>query len=169
MGWYRCGGGSSGGTWETYSLERDLWGGILSRGTNSNYAYSDYSDYMYSPKSFIEFETHAASGYEGRCFPFPAYYNLVSGNNYNLKFDFVAPSGLSISTSYRWGCKWSATQITNFNTTTDVDFQRISGASQSVVLPFTADDTNYLSIILSAISSGTGGIFYLVNIEIENA
>lgn len=168
MGWVRCSGGLESGAWMPYSLERDLWGGLLSKGVNSNYAYSDYSDYLYSPKSFIEFEMHTASGYEGRCFTFPSYYNLVSGNSYNLKFDFTSPSGISISSSYNWGCKWSATQVTNFNTSVDVSFQRSVNDTQSVILPFTASTTNYFSIILSALNANSG-VFYVTNIEIEDA
>lgn len=169
MTWYRCSGfEESSGAWQPYSLERDLWNGILSKSTNSTFAFSDYTDYLYSPKSFIVFEMHTASGYEGRCFTFPSYYNLVEGTNYNLKFDFTAPSGITISGSYNWGCKWSNTEITNFNTSTTVNFQRIVGDVQSVVMPFTASSSNYFSIILSALSANSG-IFYVTDIEIEEA
>lgn len=167
MGWVRCSGGLESGAWMPYSLDRDIWNGIQSNKVNVTWAFSDWQDEFEGNTSFIKFFCRTASGYEGVCFTFPSAYNLVSGTSYNLKFTFTSPSGIAITaSSYNWGCKWTNSAISGFNTPIDLAFERLVDQSQDITFNFTADSNNYFSIILSALSSGSG-VFTVSNIRIE--
>lgn len=168
MGWVRSTGGVMGGVWVPYSIDRDVWGALTASKTNVTWTFSDYQNGLSSDITYIELSCKAASGYEGASFKFPSIYSLTSGNSYNLKFTLSIPSGITIGSNYQWGCKWSATNVTNFNTTASVNFTRTAGITEEITLPFTAGSDNYFVILLSALSN-SNGVFRFTNIHVEDA
>ena len=133
MGWYRCTSGT-GSAWQPYTANDDIWGALDATVINISGNYSQYEN-SNKTSSMISFLCTPTSGYEGICLTFPSDYNLVSGTNYNLTFTLTIPDGITISTSYRWGCKWSATEVTNFNTAPTVSFTRTAGITENITLP----------------------------------
>lgn len=137
------------------------WTDWYYRNPNSH-AYISNDTLMYD----LDFRMVTRSGHEGYCFDM-AYLNLESGKTYKISFDFFVSAG-SWSNSYRWGLKYSSTQIestnTAFNLDTDVTFARQTGW-QTVELTFTANSNNYLAFCLS--DSSSNALYACKNITIE--
>ena len=130
----------------------DPWNTNTAYTTNIGLATSFYDIVSGELIECVLIQVAPTSGYEGICIQMPSDANLVDGTNYTLSFTLDISNATFESSSYPFGVAHSATQITNFNYTPDVDFAKQSGI-QSVSLPFTAGSTNYLAIMLSQLKS----------------
>ena len=108
----------------------------------------------------------SASGYEGCCIDLSKY-NLTPGTSYTVSFELECP-GVAFSGSYPWGIKYSSTRVPasgsansyTFDIVPDVNFLE-QGAKQNVSITFTANNSNFLLILLSRVSGGLSTYVYL--------